>query len=180
MRMRVMVWSTSALALTAVLSLAAQRSADIDPRISTLLGSISEARLREIVAKLQSFETRHTLSGAAPNRGIQVARQWIFDEMSQSSPRLRVTFDTYRIPPQGRRVTRDADLWNVMAVLPGRSPRRIYVSCHYDTIVAAPSASTVDEEDRPPPDPSAPVPPFDAKASDQFAPGRTTTAAGRR
>ena len=37
------------------------------------------------------------------------------------SPRLQVAFDTYRIPKQGERVTREVELRNVMAVLPGRT-----------------------------------------------------------
>src|SRR6185436_4759429 len=43
------------------------------------------------------------------------------------------SYDTYRIATQGR-ITRDVEARNVMAVLPGRSPRRIYISGHYDTI----------------------------------------------
>ena len=54
--------------------------------------------------------------------------------MKSYSPRLEVSFDTYRIPRQGDRVTREVELRNVMAVLPGRTPRRFYVSGHYDTV----------------------------------------------
>ena len=56
--------------------------------------------------------------------------------MKSYSPRLHVAFDTYRIAKQGR-ITRDVEVRNVMAVLPGRSPRRIYISGHYDTIAIA-------------------------------------------
>jgi len=42
---------------------------------------------------------------------------------------LQVAFDTHQIAPQGR-ITRQVELRNVMAVLPGKSPRRIYVSGH--------------------------------------------------
>ena len=52
--------------------------------------------------------------------------------MKGYSPKLQVSFDTYKVATQGR-ITRDVELRNVMAVLPGRSPRRIYVSGHYDT-----------------------------------------------
>ena len=52
--------------------------------------------------------------------------------MRRSSEKLRVTFDTHLIPPQGR-ITRQVDLRNVMAILPGRSPRRIYVSAAITT-----------------------------------------------
>lgn len=56
--------------------------------------------------------------------------------MRSYSPKLQVSFDAYQVPPQGR-ITRQVDLRNVMAVLPGRSPRRIYVSGHYDTLARA-------------------------------------------
>jgi hypothetical protein len=46
---------------------------------------------------------------------------------------LQVSFDTHQIAPQGR-ITRQVELRNVMAVLPGKSPRRIYVSGHYDSL----------------------------------------------
>ena len=106
-----------------------------DPRIVELLGEISPARLAATLKKLESFGTRHTLSGVtAPDRGVGAARQWILDEMKGYSPRLLVSFDTYRIPKQGERITRDVELRNVMAVLPGRRPRRFYVSGHYDSV----------------------------------------------
>src|SRR5207248_3651187 len=57
------------------------------------------------------------------------------DEMKRSSPKLQVSFDTHQIAKGAyQRMTRDVELRNIVAVLPGRSPRRIYVSGHYDTI----------------------------------------------
>ena len=35
--------------------------------------------------------------------------------------------------PKSGRITRDIELRNVMAVLPGKSARRIYISAHYDS-----------------------------------------------
>jgi Peptidase family M28 len=118
-----------------------------DPRIAQLVAEISAARLEATLTKLESFQTRHLLSATdTPGRGIGAARQWILDEMKSYSPRLQVSFDTYRIPKQGERVTRNVELRNVMAVLPGRTARRFYVSGHYDTVArttpaAAQSAS---------------------------------------
>ena len=106
----------------------------IDPRIEKLVASVSEERMQQLLEKLVSFGTRNTLSDAtSPTRGIGAARQWIFDELKRSSPKLQVSFDTYTIAPRGR-ITREVELRNVMAVLPGRSPRRIYVSGHYDSL----------------------------------------------
>lgn len=107
---------------------------DADPRIQKLVASVSEERLRQLATTLVSFGTRETLSNqASAMRGIGAARQWIFDELKRSSPRLQVSFDTHMIAPQGR-ITRQVELRNVMAVLPGRSPRRVYISGHYDSL----------------------------------------------
>jgi hypothetical protein len=107
---------------------------DADPRIEKLVASVSVDRLRELLTTLTSFGTRNTLSEtASPTRGIGAARQWMFDELRRSSPKLQVSFDTYRVAPQGR-ITREVEVRNVMAVLPGRSNRRIYVTAHYDSL----------------------------------------------
>jgi Peptidase family M28 len=111
---------------------------DADPRIEKLVASISEQRLQQIEEKLTSFVTRNTLSDTtSPTRGIGAARQWIFDELKRSSPKLQVSFDTYKLAPQGR-ITREVELRNILALLPGKSTRRIYVSGHYDTVNIGP------------------------------------------
>jgi hypothetical protein len=107
---------------------------DLDPRIEAAIAAVSEARLRRIVETLAAFGTRHTLSGTTSStHGIGAARQWILDELVRTSPRLQVTFDTHHVARQGR-ITRDVELRNVIAVLPGATPRRIYVTAHYDTV----------------------------------------------
>lgn len=135
------------------------RQDELDPRIVKLVGTVSEERLATILRKLESFETRNSLSStSSATRGIGAARQWILDEMQGYSPRLQVGFDTYHVPRQGR-ITRDVELRNVVAILPGRSPRRIYISGHYDTVArpggqgasnagnaAAPPAARADPE----------------------------------
>jgi hypothetical protein len=113
---------------------AAAGPSDTDPRIAALIANISEQRMRQLLEKLVSFGTRNTLSSTdSPTRGIGAARQWILEEMQRSSKRLQVSFDTHQIP-QGGRITRPVDLRNVIAVLPGKSPRRIYISGHYDSL----------------------------------------------
>ena len=107
---------------------------DADPRVEKLISEVSDIRLGHIVTTLAGFGTRHTLSDImSPSRGIGAARQWIFDELRRSSPRLQVSFDTYRVAREGR-ITRDVELRNVLAILPGRSPRRVYLTAHYDTV----------------------------------------------
>jgi Peptidase family M28 len=147
----------------------AQPTAGLDPAIHKLLTSISEERLLELVKKLQTFETRHTMSSAdSPARGIGAARQWILEELTRSSPRLQVSFDTYMLPKQGQRIPRDVELRNVMAVLPGRSPRRIYVSGHYDSLARRPNQQGTDGQ------PTQ----FDWAAADNPAPGANDDGSG--
>jgi hypothetical protein len=130
-----------------------------DPRIEKLVGAVSEDRLKMLVETLAGFHTRNTLSDTeSATRGIGAARQWIFDELTRSSPRLQVMFDTYKLKKQGR-ITRSVDLSNVLAILPGRSLRRIYVSAHYDSVslpkgqLEANTRPPAKPGEKPPPDP---------------------------
>src|SRR6185436_8634823 len=133
--------SASLFVLLLPVSFAGAQPADLDARVAKIVESVSEARLTEILKKLESFGTRHTLSNPeTPGRGVGAARQWILEEMQRSSPRLQVGFDTYQVPKQGDRMPRDFELRNVMAVLPGKSPRRLYVSGHYDSVSRRPRA----------------------------------------
>jgi len=153
-------------------TLYAQQTGDLDPRIVKLVASVSEERLGVILRKLESFETRNTLSSVdSSTRGIGAARDWILQEMRSYSPKLQVGFDSYMVAKQGR-ILRDVELRNVMAVLPGRSPRRIYVSGHYDT-VARPGGQGASNAGGAPRDPDAPAPPPEDpnKPLDNLAPG---------
>jgi hypothetical protein len=110
----------------------------LDPAIERLVAEVSEDRLRELLTRLQGFGTRHTLSSQDdPVRGIGAAAEWIAAEFRRS-PRLQVSFDWYDLPAQGDRIVRDIRLRNVMAVLPGRTPRRVYVAAHYDSLARPP------------------------------------------
>jgi hypothetical protein len=130
----------TALATATALPAAAQQApfaAPLDPRIVQLLGEISEERLEALTERLVSFGSRNTMSSTdRPDWGIGAARQWIREEMQSYSPRLQVSFDAYTVPASGR-IAQETDLRNVMAILPGRSPRRIYVSGHYDSLARA-------------------------------------------
>jgi Zn-dependent M28 family amino/carboxypeptidase len=133
MRIRLIVMAGLVAMLVAVPRAQAPRP-DADPRIEKIVASISEDRLKQLLTRLVSFGTRNTLSDqTSTTHGIGAARNWILEEMRRSSEKLRVNFDTHQIAPQGR-ITSQVDLRNVVAILPGRSPRRIYVSGHYDTV----------------------------------------------
>ena len=148
-------------------------TADLDPRIVKLVQAVSEERLAAILKKLESFATRNTLSSQdKPDRSIGAARQWIFNELTSYSPKLHVSFDTYQVAKQGR-ITRDVEVRNVMALLAGKSPRRIYISGHYDTVARAGGQSTANANGPAFRDPDAPTPaPADPNAPlDNTAPG---------
>ena len=121
-------------AVTSRVGAQAPEQPKVDPRVQKLVASISEERVSALVHKLAGFGTRHTLSDTeSPTRGIGAARQWIFDELARSSSRLQVSFDTHKLARQGR-ITRNVDLSNVVALLPGKTSRRIYITAHYDTV----------------------------------------------
>lgn len=107
---------------------------DADPRIAALVAAVSQERLQATVTRLAGFGTRNTLSDTVSDtRGIGAARRWIFREFASYSPRLQVSYDVHHVLRQGR-ITRDVDIVNVVAILPGKSPRRVYVTGHYDTV----------------------------------------------
>lgn len=147
--------------------------AGLDPRIASLLQQVSEDRLQATIAKLVSFETRNTLSTAdSPTRGIGAARQWIHDEIKGYSPWLQVGFDSYHVlGGQIDRIPRDVELRNVMALLPGRSPRRIYVSGHYDSLARRAAAEAGAAGD-------GASPGFDWGRTDNVAPGANDDGSG--
>lgn len=105
--------------------------------VTALLADISADRLRATVDRLAAFGTRHTLSPAAPDRGIVAAREWIAGEMRKSGDRLNVGLDAHQIRPDGRRIDTAVEVANVVAVLPGSMPeaadRHYYVVAHYDS-----------------------------------------------
>ena len=149
-------------------------SGSIDPAIQKIVDSISEDRMAAHMRKLESFGTRNTLSVSSdPHRGIAGARRWLVDEFKSYSPRLQVRADTYHVKKQGTRFFRDADVVNIVAVLPGTSEpeRQVMISAHYDSI------HTV--RDAPPPGSPDPGEINGAKSADEpFAPGVSDDASG--
>ncbi|HYW32801.1 MAG TPA: M28 family metallopeptidase [Gemmatimonas sp.] len=107
---------------------------DADPRVSAVVAAVSQERLQATVTRLAGFGTRSTLSDTvSTTRGIGAARRWIHEQFRSYSPKLQVSYDRHPVASQGR-ITRDLDLVNVVAILPGRTPRRIYITGHYDTV----------------------------------------------
>lgn len=110
--------------------------------VTEVLEEISAERLMATVERLAAFGTRHTLSDTeSDTRGIGAARRWILEQFESyaedGAPRLEVSFDRHVLQPDGRRISRETEIVNVMAVLPGSMPqardRRVYVIGHYDS-----------------------------------------------
>lgn len=115
----------------------ASATAGLDPQIEKLVASISQARMQQLLEKLSSFKTRNTCSDPNAPDAIGAARQWIYDTLKATSPKLQVSFDTHQLTTV-RGCSGTIELRNVMAVLPGKTSRRIYVSGHYDSINLGP------------------------------------------
>lgn len=125
------------------LNLFAQKTEVKDPNIANLVSEVSSSNLEQVIKKLVSFHTRHTLSDTlSKTTGIGAARNWIKSEFEKygaaSGGRLQVSFDTFTQPADSRRITAPVILKNVIAILPGTDPndkRMLMVSGHYDSRV---------------------------------------------
>ncbi|KAB8041391.1 M28 family peptidase [Janthinobacterium aquaticum] len=110
-------------------------------QVQQIVAGISPQRIESHIARLVSFETRHTMSDTVSDtRGIGAARRWIKDELercgARAGGRLQVAFDSH-VAPVSKRISRPTEIVNVVATLPGVQPQsaeRIYVvSGHYDS-----------------------------------------------
>ncbi len=109
----------------------------VNPKIQEMMGQVSEARIKAILEKMESFGTRNTMSNADdPVHGVGAARTWILNEMTSYSPKLQVRFEKFRVKKQGQRIFKDVDLYNVVAILPGKKMPEtvVVVSAHYDSL----------------------------------------------
>ena len=119
------------------LGLAPAGEPSVNPKIQEMMAQVSEARIKAILEKLESFGTRNTMSNADdPVRGVGAARNWILKEMQSYSPKLQVRFEKFRVKKQGQRIFKDVDLYNVVAYLPGKKMPEtvVVVSGHYDSL----------------------------------------------
>lgn len=112
-----------------------------DDKIYKMVNEISADNIKADIEKLASFKTRHTLSRTdSDTEGIGAARRWVKSEFEKyakdSDGRLLVSFDSFFVEPDNRRIPRRVELKNVMATLKGTDPNddRIFiVSGHLDS-----------------------------------------------
>lgn len=127
----------ASMALAAAFSFAQYKT--VNPKVQEIVGKVSADRIAETMKKLESFGTRQVMSSTTdPEHGVGAARQWIFDQFKSYSPRLEVKFDKHMIKASGR-LTKDTDMWNVVAVLPGKTQPelQVIISGHYDSLATA-------------------------------------------
>jgi hypothetical protein len=115
-----------------------QAAAALNPKIISLIQCVSSENVEAYLKKLASFQTRHVLSSDKEGFGNRAAAEWLQTEFERLNPRLKVSLETYELPPQGGRISRDTTIRNVVAILPGRQTgpdERIFVlNAHYDTV----------------------------------------------
>ena len=112
-----------------------------DQQIRKMVDEVSAQNIEMNVRKLVTFETRHSLSDTISTAtGIGAARNWIKSELERysqaSGGRLKVEFDTFTQPADGRRIASPTIMKNVLGILPGSDPaddRVFIVSGHYDS-----------------------------------------------
>lgn len=115
-----------------------------DSEIDKMLTEIKAENLETTVRKLVSFGTRHTLSDTkSKTQGIGAAQQWIkseFDKYAlESNGRLTASIGYFTIKADGKRISTDSQLGNVMATLRGTDPaddRIMIISGHLDSRVS--------------------------------------------
>jgi hypothetical protein len=117
-----------------------------------MVKEVSADSLQSYILKMVSLGTRNTLSiQSNPDRGIGAARSWVLSKFNdfakQSGGRLTAFIDTTIYKADGRRVSRDIVLGNVVATLKGTDPndKRIFlISGHLDNMRSSPTDSIGD------------------------------------
>ena len=142
----------------------------VNPRVEKVVAAVSTDRISETMKKLGEFGTRQVMSTTTdPGKGVGAAREWIHSQFQSYSPRLEVHFDKHPVKAAGR-MTKDTELWNVVATLPGKTlPEvQVIVSGHYDSLASARAPGERRAEDDE----------FKAAGADSPAPGVSDDASG--
>ena len=115
----------------------------LDKEIQAMVKEISSDSMKNYIAKMVSFGTRHSFSDTvSATTGIGAARRWVASKFlqfrKQSGASMSVVLDPCEILPGGRnaRVPRRVIMKNVVATLKGTDPndnRVLLVSGHLDS-----------------------------------------------
>ena len=111
--------------------------------VQRVTSSISADQVLADLETLVGFSTRHTMSRTdSDEEGIGAARRWLagdFERYAAQAGRNDVTvvLETHVVKADGRRITADTDVVNVVCTSPGSDPkassRLYYVIGHYDS-----------------------------------------------
>ena len=125
--------------------------AQSDQDFYSIIESVSVDRIKNDIATLANFGTRHTLSDTLSNeRGIGAARRWIFTTFQDISKAcqgcIEVSYQKNYFEPDGRRIVKPVWINNVVAIQKGtKYPNRfIIVSGDIDSRISDPNNYTDD------------------------------------
>ena len=113
-----------ALACSLLISSIAFSQSEINKILTEISTSTSAKNLEKDIQKLVDFGTRHTLSDTvSATRGIGAARRWIKSEFENISKNcgdcLEVSYLGDLVKADGRRIIRDTEVVNVVAIQRG-------------------------------------------------------------
>jgi len=124
---------------------------DVSKILSEIAVAPSADNIEKDVRRLVSFGTRHTLSDTiSKTRGIGAARRWIKSEFSAISKAcnncLEVSYQRNLVPKNDRRIVKDVEIVNVLAIQRGTKNPNSYVimSGDIDSRVSDPNNFTSD------------------------------------
>ncbi len=110
-----------------------------NPEIEKLVTEVSSDSLRKYIHDLAAFDTRHTLSRDDKN-GMPAAQRYVLSKFNAfakaSGGRMTAEIGKFVTPADGRRITADSEVANVIATLKGTNPaddRIFIVSGHLDS-----------------------------------------------
>jgi len=111
--------------------------------VQRVTSSISSKHVLADLERLVAFKTRHTMSRTdSDTEGIGAARRWLAGEFERYAAQagrddVTVVLETHVVKADGRRITTDTDVVNVVCTIPGSDPnaksRLYYVIGHYDS-----------------------------------------------
>lgn len=125
-----------------------------EPIVDRIGQAMTPAQVAQDIDRLVAFGTRHTLSETeSDTRGIGAARRWLaseFERYAREAGRddVTVTLESHTVPADGRRITQEAEVVNVVCTIPGSDPssrdRLYYLVAHYDSRASEANDATSD------------------------------------
>lgn len=110
-----------------------------NPATEQLVSEVSSDSLKKYIHELAAFHSRHTLSKDDKN-GMPAAQRYVLSKFNSfaksSSGRMTAEIEHFVTPADGRRITADSEVANVVATLKGTDPaddRIFIISGHLDS-----------------------------------------------